>query len=160
MDFSKRSARQRAWQLLKTQRPYFLIGSPPCTAFSIIQKFNARTPEGKRKLVKARRAAEVHLRFCADMYQEQVRQGRYFLHEHPKTATSWEVPCMKKPVDNPRVYKVSADMCQFGMKSTDKLGEGYAKKPTMFVTNSIEMAKGLGKKHVHPRYAPACSFDE
>ena len=37
---------------------------------SIIQNLNARTPEGRRRLMEARRAAEVYLRCCADMYQE------------------------------------------------------------------------------------------
>ena len=145
-DFTKKSCRQRAWRLLKEQRPYMLIGSPPCTAFSIIQNLNMRTPQGKRKVLAARRQAEVHLRFCVAMCREQLRGGRYFVHEHPLTAKSWEVPCVNALSRTPRVYLVKADMCQFGMKSRDAEGEGWAKKPTTFMTNSLEMFKTLSKR--------------
>ena len=117
---------------------------------------NMRTPEGRAKVLKARKDAEVHLRFCAAMYRFQMEGGRYFLHEHPRSAVSWEVPCMKSLIEDPRVCKVKADMCQFGMKSTDQLGEAYVKKPTTFLTNSLEMSKSLSRRctpgehrHVH-----------
>ena len=86
-DFTKRSCRKRAWQKLREECPYMLVGSPPCTAFSIIQNLNARTPEGKAKVEAAKAKATIHLQFCAVMYQGQLRNGRYFLHEHPDTAS-------------------------------------------------------------------------
>ena len=91
-DFSKRSCRKEAWRLLQEQRPYMLVGSPPCTAYSILQNLNMLTKEGWEKVKETRRRAEVHLRFCAAMYHEQMNNGRYFVHEHPKTACSWEAP--------------------------------------------------------------------
>ena len=69
-DFSKKTCRQKAWKRLKEQRPYMLVGSPPCTPYSILQNMNARTPEGKRKVEEAKRRGQVHLKFCADMYRE------------------------------------------------------------------------------------------
>ena len=33
-----------------------------------------------------------HLRFCAELYEMQLREGRFFLHEHPLFAKSWHVP--------------------------------------------------------------------
>ena len=49
-----------------------------------------------------------------------------------------------------------ADLCQFGLMSKDRDGEGFAKKPTTFMTNSLEMFKTLSRKctkgkhrHVH-----------
>ena len=88
-DFSKKSCQQRAWRRLKDQRPYMLVGSPPCTAFSILQNLNAITPEGKARVEEARKRATINLQCCADMYREQMRGGRYFVHEHPELATSW-----------------------------------------------------------------------
>ena len=53
------------------------------------------------------------------------------------------------------VYVVISDMCQYDLKSTDAMGEGLVKKPTMFMTNSLAIAKMLmnicqgGHRHVH-----------
>ena len=33
-----------------------------------------------------------HLHTSVDLYEEQYRQGRYFLHEAPWAATSWKDP--------------------------------------------------------------------
>ena len=49
-----------------------MVGSPPCTAWSVIQNLNARSPEGASKLEEAKRQALVHLQFCAAMYREQI----------------------------------------------------------------------------------------
>ena len=39
-----------------------------------------------------------------------------------------------------------ADLCMFGLRSKDKVGEAPAKKPTKFMTNSIEVYKVLNVK--------------
>ena len=114
-DFTKRSCRKRAWQKLKEECRNMLVGSPPCTASSIIQNLNARTPEGKKKVEEAKKQATVHLQFCAAMYREQLKHGRYFVHEHPDTATSWKVQCIEDLVNRPEVTVARADMCMFGM---------------------------------------------
>ena len=75
--------------MVKTQKPYMLIGSPPCTPYSTIQNLNMRTEAGRAKVEEARRKGDVHLRFCVALYREQMRGGRYFVHEHPRTAASW-----------------------------------------------------------------------
>ena len=155
-DFSRRSCRKKAWNRLQSERPYMLVGSPPCTAWSIIQNLNARTPEGAAKLNNAKKKALIHLQFCAAMYREQLRGGRYFLHEHPDTATSWKVPCIERLAEMPEVLIAKADQCMFGLTSRDQLGVAPAKKPTRFMTNSPEVHKLLDKRcdgscprHVH-----------
>ena len=87
------------------------------------------------------------------MYREQLRCGRYFLHEHPDTATSWKVPCIESLMRQPEVKVARADLCMFGLRSRDRIG---AKKPTRFMTNSLEVYKLLDRKcdgscarHVH-----------
>eukprot|EP00972_Heterocapsa_arctica_P008425 1230708-Heterocapsa_arctica.AAC.1 len=58
-----------------------------CTAFSALQALSARRrdPEVRRQLVEA----EVHLRFCRELYELLIRRVDYFVHEHPASATSW-----------------------------------------------------------------------
>ena len=154
-DFDQAECRDKAMRLVKETKPYMLIGSPECTPFSSLQNLNMRTPEGCAKVLEARSRGEVHLQFCRDMYVEQMRCGRHFLHEHPLTATSWTVDAIKTLAESPLVHSVVAHQCAFGLKSRDKRGEGFAKKPTRFLTSSIELAKTLdrqcpgGHRHVH-----------
>ena len=155
-DFTKRSCRRKAWKRLKDECPHMLVGSPPCTAFSIIQNLNARTPEGRWKVENAKRPATIHLEFCAAMYLEQIRAGRYFVHEHPDTATSWQVPCIENLTRLPEVKVARADLCMFGLKSSDSHGEAPARKPKKFMTNGLEVFKvlkgkcdGTSPRHVH-----------
>ena len=65
-----------------------LIGSPMCTWFSVLQKFNQKrkaTAEWKEGF---RNACE-HVRFVFALYDLLVQGGRYFLHEQPASASSW-----------------------------------------------------------------------
>eukprot|EP00972_Heterocapsa_arctica_P108681 16002662-Heterocapsa_arctica.AAC.1 len=76
---------------IRTEKPQLLIGSPMCTAFSCIQGLNwGRVEPGqKAKLLERARA---NLYVCFDLHNIQLVAGRYFLHEHPATATSWQDP--------------------------------------------------------------------
>ena len=49
--------------------------------------------------------AKVHIEFCTELYAYQMRQGRYFLHEHPQSAGSWKLPEVEKLAANPVVFK-------------------------------------------------------
>ena len=80
------------------------------------------------------------------LYAEQARNGRYFLHEHPASATSWALDEVKAVADMPGIYKVVCHMCAFGMSATDDKGKGLVKKPTLFMTNSREVARKLDRK--------------
>ena len=84
-----------------------------------------------------------HLKFVAELYLEQMNQGRYFLHEHPASASSWKEPEITELASYPNAYVVTADLCMYGMMSKDPHGEGLAKKPTKFLTNSACLAKSL-----------------
>ena len=37
-----------------------------------------------------------HLEFACKLYEIQIRQGGWFLHEHPAAATSWSQECMER----------------------------------------------------------------
>ena len=100
-DFSKHECREKARQLLHKTKPLLLVGSPMCTWFSLLQNLNKKhmSPEDWNKGY--RRAVE-HIKFVFEIYDIQMRSGRYFLHEHPATATSWKLPvvtdfCAKIP---------------------------------------------------------------
>ena len=78
-----------------------------------------------------------HWKFCAQLYRMQIEQGRYFLHEHPETASSWHEGCIKDLLKQEGVIKVIGDQCRYGLKSHDGTREGPARKSTWFLTNQI-----------------------
>ena len=84
-DFSQHGDREAAWFYIQQHQPLVLIGSPMCTMFSKLQNLSKWTAEKAKRL----KEAKEHLRFVAELYKLQVEQGRIFLHEHPKEATSW-----------------------------------------------------------------------
>ena len=73
-----------------------------------------------------RRKYEIHMKFCALLYWEQVKGGRYCVHEHPTQAASWKVKCIEELANSVGVYKARAHQCAYGLTSTDKLGTAPA----------------------------------
>ena len=130
-DFDQQAQRDKCLRHVKEQEPEFLIGSPMCTAFSVLQglnrwrmnpdKWNALIEKGLR-----------HMRFAIKLYRLQAESNRFFLHEHPSSATSWKMPEMLKLMSDLNVEKSVAHMCRYGMKSADEFGGGHLKKPTDF----------------------------
>ena len=80
------------------------------------------------------------------LYELQWREGRYFLHEYPETASSWKDESVMKMLERQGVVRVVGDQCRFGFTSSDGQREGPARKRTGFMTNSPCTAK---KSNVH-----------
>ena len=113
---------------------------------------NKRDPnEANRKMIEAK----IHLSFCAELYQMQIDGGRYYLHEHPTSASSWQQPCIQKVIKHPDNLTTRIHMCAYSMKLPDKAGNEYIYKPTQFLTNSPLIAARLERKcdrnHLHAR---------
>ena len=153
-DLSKQEDKVALKGLLQKERPLFLIGSPPCGPFSPLQNLNKykRTPEQNEEILEEGRD---HLRTAVGAYTEQHRNGRFFLHEHPRPSSSWEEPEVQKLMAMEGVIVVESPMCKWHMMSEDNQGAGFVKKETRWVTNSPEVAKIIeGKcsgshRHVH-----------
>ena len=75
-------------------------------------------------------------------------KGKYFLHEHPATASSWDLEAIRKLEQEEQVMITVADQCMYGLKTWAPSGrkEIPAKKPTKFMTNSMCIARMLSKK--------------
>ena len=161
-DFDTYKDRKRAWEIVETENPLLVVGSPPCTYFSILYELckhnNRMNEDWLRRYDENLRKAIRHVRFCAKIYEHQRSQGRYFVHEHPWLARSWDLDCLKTLEAYPDVQKVRADLCQYGMvaKINGTDGQlGPAMKPTGFLTNSRFIAIELSARcpiiheHVH-----------
>ena len=88
-----------------------------------------------------------HIKFMASLYREQIDGGRYFLHDHQRSASSWALPCMQDLERRPGVSTVPADQYQYGfiMPTGPDTGR-LAKKPTDFMSNSPEILRSLGRR--------------
>ena len=75
----------------------------------------------------------------------QRSAGRCFLHEHPNTATSWQMPEVVAFASKSDVETAVCDMCAYGMKVRDGEGEAYARKSTRLMSNAPEVLKRLRK---------------
>ena len=87
--------------------------------------------------------AREHLRIACSGYELQYRAGRVFMHEHPKTASSWAEPVVKKLLNLPGINRYHLDMCAYDLRTDDG---SLVKKPTSVVTNSAILGKHLAKK--------------
>ena len=86
------------------------------------------------------------MEFCSTLYEIQWKEGRYLLHEHPESASSWHEKCIKRLLAHQGVVRVVGDQCQYGLKSHDGQREGPARKSSGFMTNSPCIAKRLSKR--------------
>ena len=143
-DFCLQEKRDRARDRINKEKPFLLIGSPPCRAFNSLFRTNisrmdpkqvsAIIDEGKR-----------HIEFCLELYQLQMNEGRLFLHEHPLSASSWKLPGVISLLQRTGVYKVRGDMCSQNMVITDREGPAKAYKPTGWMSNSIHILNELNR---------------
>ena len=142
---SKASVRAHVRREIQRQRPYLVIGSPPCTDWSALMNFNwdKMDPEA---VAERKRVARAHLEFCAKLHKIQHNAGRYFLHEHPNSATSWHEESIKELCGLEGVLTVVADQCEYGLTAVGPNARGPAQKPTRFMTNAPEIVRILYKR--------------
>ena len=122
-DLTSSQVREEVSTLIEKEDPLFLIGAPPCTVFSSMQNINQKYNIGDAWEVKYQQGLS-HLEFAVQMYWEQIFRGRFFLHEHPATATSWGLPLVRELERHPGVQIVTGEMCRWGMTlEKDDFGE-------------------------------------
>ena len=122
---------RRAWGLLRRSRPKLLIASPPCTLFSTLQNLTGGVQDGPKY-----REAVAMVELAVEMCIEQCRNKRYFIFEHPRSATSWRLPCLQRLASLPGMRYSDFDMCCFGMTQPQHGIETPVRKPTRIFTNS------------------------
>ena len=146
-DFTSPAKQAKARKMLREQKPYFLIGSPMCRQFSTWQALNNSKNPNKEEIERAYTEAVGHLNFVTSLYIEQIEGGRYFLHEHPRYATSWTVEAMEELKKIPGVQISFGDQCQYGAEVRSGPERGSpVKKPTGFLSNSPQVLRSLERK--------------
>ena len=144
-DLSNDNIQSRVKKIIAESRPLFVIGSPPCIPFSVLQNIN----KGRRcpKVVAQELdLGKKNIKFCIGIYKAQMKEGRFFIHEHPKSATSWSMPEIVEVLAVPGVDVAEVDLCAYGLKTVKNGKEGPAKKPTIIASNSKEVLKRIARK--------------
>ena len=70
-DFNLEDYRKKAWTKIKEESSYLLIGSPPCTYFSMLQELNVAVHGHKPEWMatfEEKREAKIHVEFCCTLY--------------------------------------------------------------------------------------------
>ena len=119
-----------------------------CMLQTIAKARFGHDPDGLRRFEARLEEAKEHVRFCCRIYRLQMEAGRYYLHEHPWSARSWQIKEVVDLCEDPRTMIVQAHQCQFGL--TAPLGRpggksAPVKKPIGFMTNSWAIAQALNK---------------
>lgn len=142
-DLLKKEDRALALEMLKQDKPFLLVGSPPCASFSALNRrlnYPAMDPMAVGSKVKE---GKILLQAAVDMYKVQLEEGRVFLHEHPVSAASWEEPCIKQLMQDPRVFAVRTELCEAGYFAADGRGVGLIRGEGQWLTNSPHIARQL-----------------
>ena len=142
-DLSKNSDVKELFEMIAFERPMIVAGSPLCTAFSQFQNVSWCPEWEKRQATKL-------LHVAMDVYEEQIRRGRYFLHEHPLEASSWLDPRVISLQKRKGVLTASSPVCCFKAKIETKDGSknvnSFVYKSTKWMTNSKALAEALEKR--------------
>jgi hypothetical protein len=123
---------QAAFEELHNRKPYVIMLSPPCTAYSVMM--NVNWPKMAQEVAKAKAAEAIWMLDVAAWFmEEQISAGRKFIFEHPAGAKSWGRPNIKAIAKHPTVFQRTFDQCMYGMVS--KVTKTPMQKKTMFMSN-------------------------
>ena len=86
-DLSNPAEQAKVFQMIRRDKPMFIVGCPPCTIFSNLQNMNPN--RGSDEWFQEWLRAVSHINFCLKVYQMQDAAGRFFVHEHP--AKEWQM---------------------------------------------------------------------
>ena len=145
-DFLKSEDRQRCRERLRAERPWLVVGSPPCTWWSALMALN-RAKMSRAEVERRDVEAKTLLYFACEVYRQQLREGRHFLHEHPEAARSWADEQVKGILDNPAVGSVVGHQCMYGQTALTDDGERLpVKKATRWMSSAPEVLARLGHR--------------
>jgi hypothetical protein len=111
--------------------------------FSSLQHLSLWTEEKTHRWVESKE----HIDFVLEFYDIQHEVGRWFLHEHPEKATSWNLEQAKETATRKGIDVTTLDQCMDGLTTWGKDGkETPARKRTKMMTNCPELIQELDKK--------------
>lgn len=123
-DFRAQEKKNKAEDLVASGSVMLIIGSPLCSPGDNGPVWQGDADEPMDPVN--------HLRCCTRLYQIQMEQGLYFVHEAARDSTLWEEPCMMKLEKDYRVTSIGI------------LGPQRC-EARQFITNAWMLARRLDK---------------
>ena len=149
-DFNRLEDREEVWKILDRDQPSLVVGSPECKMFSGLQHLTRWNENKNRQLENAKK----HVKFICEIYRYQMDKGRWLVHEHSSTATSWSEGCVLALMKSEGVATTITDQCMFVLKTwSSDGGPAIAKERTRFMSSPKEILDAINKKcdgsHTH-----------
>ena len=126
-------------QLLKQLNIMVLILSPPCTMFSALQRMWNFKRMAKCLLEQRWSEAMGYLGHAMQCALAQHHGGRFFVFEHPASASSWSQPIVQQVAALHGVHCVVFDQCMTGLRS--KVRQAPMRKRTRLMTNNLAFVR-------------------
>eukprot|EP00435_Cladocopium_sp_Y103_P029768 s480_g7.t1 len=133
-DLSIAANRAKLKQDLKEHPPELLVLCPPCTHEGGWFNLNATKME-QWLYLKTRARSRTFIRFCMELFQQQVSLGKRAVFEHPTGARTWTYPEVQRLCR--RFFTVKLHMCQYGLKLPNS--QRYIRKSTRLLVSHEDM---------------------
>jgi len=117
-DFDIAAHRRECLEIIDREEPELLVGAPFCGPFSSLMNWNWETMQPDKREEVWKRAC-MHVKFSFQCYEKQRKAGRWFLHEHPRNATSWKLEDVQRMCSRDGVMFVTGDQCVWGQWTID-----------------------------------------
>jgi hypothetical protein len=112
-DFRKKEDRNYVAQLLRDKPPELLVLSPPCTHEGGWHNLNELHMSPATAL-KKRLESRMYIRFCCQLFQQQVELGKRAVFEHPSGARTWSYAEMQALLR--KHFWCKCHMCMYGLR--------------------------------------------
>ena len=127
-DFLREDHRIRAKEMVKKEKPFFLVIAFPCNPWSALLRLNKAVD-----LNRLRGDGLILVRFAIELAELQLAGGRHYLLENPRTSEAWQLAEMKKFVNEQLSYEALFDQCRFNLRGQSGL---LHKKATKVISSS------------------------
>lgn len=131
-DLLKAEDQARCVQVIQSCRPKYLMLSPPCTMFSIMQHRTNGKRKDQARFERRLCEATVLWKFALRCFNMQKQAGRRVALEHPASASSWRLECSQPLLE--WSGSVVFDQCLFGLRT--RVRNEPVRKRTRLMTNS------------------------
>ena len=120
--------RERAKEVVRKEKPYFLMIAFPCNPWSALLRLNSAVD-----LDRIRGEGLELVKFSLELAQLQLEGGRHYALENPLTSEAWKIEEMKKFLNETTYFEAIFDQCQFNLRG--RSGHLH-KKATKIVSSS------------------------
>ena len=133
-DFTVSSVRRQVKEQLAADPPRLLVLCPPCTNEGGWFHLNSLTMD-PQEVLRRRAQSRMFIRFCCELFRQQVELGGQALFEHPSGSRLWTYPEMLKLLRQYHVVK--CHMCRFGLRLPGS--QNFIRKSTKLLVSDKAM---------------------